>query len=351
MKGQRYFISKTITSEGWGEVAASRLGAGWEGYVWGVDAESVLLVDSEDGVIRLVTPEIGDGAFHVVVEQGSATLWGALTMIKRGLYASCDGDQLRLGDELTVRLPHSAPWESGLSWWRENCPIAGPAIGRDLAILSDWLMARAPEESLGGLLPDLLAPGDTADKAAKRLDLSREVRLYRWRAGRILDTLWPALASGDIAVAEAAIHRLTGLDTRSPSSGDCFMLGVIAGTQLWSEFLIEGSGLRAKSLLVRLTRTFSEHTGPLGRALLLNALENRWDIRWHTLYAALTPSAKARQPRSHPHHSHNQLLSVAGAWLAQDKVAASAALAGLVMPFLWYQRFLLNHSSPWARDR
>ena len=337
MKRQADSILTTITSQGWGDRAASQLDATWRGHVRQVAADSVLLVGAEGGAIRLVTQEIGDGPLYVVVNQNAAATWRSLPL---GLYAWRSEHNLHLGDHVTVRLPERPPWESTLSWWRKDCPLGDALLARRLALLSDWLMARAPEDTLAAVLPDLLTSGSTAEKANQRADLPPQVRLFHWRAGSIFDLLWPALASGDMAIAESAVKLLTELDQRSPSSGDSFMLGWIAGTQLWSKFLTEGCGLRAKSLLLRLTRTVAERTGQLGQALLLNALQDRWGAHWHDLYAALSAQRTANGS-SDLNSLQNQLFAVAHAWLAQDPVAASAALAGFVMPFLWYQRFML----------
>jgi hypothetical protein len=43
---------------------------------------------------------------------------------------------------------------------------------------------------------------------------------------------------------------------------------------------------------------------------------------------------------SRPHDLQERVETVAAEWLAQDEVTGSAALAGVVVPFLWYQRFL-----------
>ncbi len=65
MKRQADSILTTITSQGWGDTAASQLDGTWRGYVRQVTADSVLLVGADGGAIRLVTQEIGDGPLYL----------------------------------------------------------------------------------------------------------------------------------------------------------------------------------------------------------------------------------------------------------------------------------------------
>ncbi|MGH2541219.1 MAG: hypothetical protein ACRDIB_00385 [Ardenticatenaceae bacterium] len=318
----------------WGDLAAARLDTAWLGRVWESNAESLLLVDRDGEILRLVTAEIGDGPFHVVVEEPMAAHWPALP---RGLYAWRVGRELWLGDDLTVRLPASPPWQSHLDWRQEATDVEEFALSRHLALLGDWLLARAPESTLAGLLPELLAVGaPLPQEVADRPYLPRQARLFRWRGARVLGELLPALETGDLAAAEMAVNRLAGLGGGMAPAGDWFMLGLVAGIQLWPDFLSEGSGLRADALLHRLVRSVTERTSLLARAMLTAALEqNRWDAPWHTLHATLLASGP------YPDELRAEIERVASAWLARDEVGASAALAGLVAPFLWYQRFLL----------
>jgi len=335
MKALSPAISTTLTSKQWGDLAALALHANWRGHIRHVTANHILLVGVEGGVIRLVKEEIECGPLTVLVNQQQATAWSTLPL---GLYVWRNGHTLRLGDDLTVRLPDSWPSDSTLSWWRADYPLTNVILGRRLALLSDWLMARAPEDTIAGVLPDLLAAGNTAEQAHQRADLPREVRLFRWRVGRIVNLLWPALASGDMAMAERAVKWLVVLD--QSQDADTFMLGCIAGTQLWSEFLSKSSGLQAKSVLRRITRTLAEETNPLGQALLFNALDNHWDQAWHELYLALAAETTATG-RSDVQSLRFLLFATANKWITQDRDTAYAALAGVVLPFLWYQRFIM----------
>ncbi len=318
----------------WGDIAAERLSVAWLGRVWESDVHSLLLVDRDGLVVRMVNTGLGNGPFDVVVPDAMAESWAALP---RGLYAWRVGKELWLGDHLTLRLPSAEPWPSTLFWQRERLPTDERTLARHLALLADWLLARAPDATIAGLLPELLvAGGPLAKEVADRPHLPMRERLFRWRAARALGSLLPALASGDLATAETSVNHLAGLGTGTPPLGDWFVLGLVAGIQLWPEFLSEGSGLRADSLLQRLVRSVAERTSLLGRALLVAALdEHRWGATWHALHAALLADGPhAGDPRE-------RIEREAAAWLAQDEAVASAALSGLLLPFLWHQRFFL----------
>ncbi|MDQ4075909.1 MAG: hypothetical protein M3220_06630 [Chloroflexota bacterium] len=318
----------------WGDIAAARFDSAWLGRVWESQEQSLLLVDQAGEVIRLVTAEIGDGPFHVVVPDAMAKQW---EQFPRGLYGWRVGQEVWLGDDLTLHLPEAGSWQSTLRWKREEIGVDKEVISRHLALLGDWLLARAPEGSLAGVLPDLLATGGGLPReVADRPYLPTQKRLFRWRAARALGAFLPSVTRGDLAAAEEAVNHLAGLGNGQPPAGDWFMLGFMAGVQLWPEFLSEGSGLRGEALLQRLVRSVTERTSLLGRATLSAALdEHRWDARWHTLHAALTATGL------YPDQLRDDITRVAAEWLEQDEAAASAGLGGIAVPFLWYQRFLL----------
>ncbi len=334
MASHRRPIPVSLAAQSWGDLAVARMPPNWLGRVWESDAHSVLLVDQEGQIVRLVTETIGDGPFHIVVPGEAVERWEQLP---RNLYCWRVGSELWFGDAFTLHLPSTRPWESTLTWDRDELDVDETVVARRLALLGDWLLARAPEGSIPGVLPELLASiasGSPLGKAADRPDLPLNARLFRWRSARVLGGFLPALASGDLAAAETSVNSLAGLGAGSPPAGDQFLLGLIAGVYLWPEFLSEGSGLNAPSLVQRLARSVAERTSLLGDATLRAALDGRWEARWHALRDALVAMD------SRPHDLQERVETVAAEWLAQDEVTGSAALAGVVVPFLWYQRFL-----------
>lgn len=320
-----------LAAQSWGDLAAARLAPNWLGRVWESDAQTVLLVDGDGQVVRLVTDRIGDGPFHLVVPDAVAGRWERLP---RNLYCWRVGQALWFGDSFTLYLPSTPPWQSTLTWERDVLDVDETVVARHLALLADWLLARAPEGSMPGVLPELLASGKPLGKAADRPDLPLTQRLFRWRSARVLGDFLPAIAAGDLAAAETAVNSLAGLGAGSPPAGDHFLLGFMAGVALWPEFIEESSGLNARTLLQRLARSVAERTSLLGDTTIRAALEGRWSAPWHALQHALTNT------HVRPDEQRLSIEQLAAAWIEQDEPTGSAALAGLVVPFLWYQRFL-----------
>lgn len=309
----------------WGDMAAQRLGPDWLGRVWDIHAQGATLVDDpwKGEVVRLVAPSSNLASFDVVLDPDE---WeAALARLERWTFAWRVGSKLWIGDSLTVQLPASEPYPTTLNWG--ELTLDETALHRRLVWLSDFVLARAPEATFAGLLPELLATG----KAGKRPDLPPQERVLRWRAGRGLSALLPALARGNLATAEWATNVLAGLGPGVPSAGDRFLAGLLAGLRLWPQFL-EATGLNQETVVVRLMRTAAERTDLVGGALLRDAAGDRYGAPWHELAEVLQNKDACSDER------RQALETVAQQWLAQPRMLGSSGLAGLLAPFLWHQR-------------
>lgn len=320
----------TLRAQSWGQLAATYVQEGWVGQLWEANEQGIILVDVQGCLIHLVTPLRGEGPFNIVLPPASLPS-------RQGLHPRLrtwrSGDDLWIGEGLVLRLPSTPPWSSTLDWSQER-PVTPETLGRHLALLADWLMARAPEATLGGLLPELLIPERTPREIAARPDLNPAACLFRRQVAQCLKTLLPALVEGDLAHAERAMSYVAGLGPGMPPAGDYVALGLVAGLHLWTPFMEEGSGLHVEALGRRLLRIAAERTTRLGCATLQAALEGHWGQRWHILYYALT------QADRYPDRQWARIEQIAAGWLAQELSGASAALSGLLLPFLWHQRFL-----------
>lgn len=308
---------------GWGDLAAAQLHHNMLLRVWEVEAQSVLLVgDPAAGeVVRLVGDEVGHGPLHLIVAAPEA----AFAALRRGTWVWRVGRELWFGDSLTLRLPDVDPWPSALTW--TEVPLDEVTLRRRLTWLADALLARAPEGDFGGLLPELVVSGTVTDRS----DLDPQERLLRWRAGRVLTSLMPALAQGDVAQAEQAVNWAAGLGPGSPPAGDRFLLGLLAGLRLWPAFL-EATGLNQETLVRRLARSAAERTGILGGAMLRAAQRGAYGEDWHRLAAILQHEDACGDER------RQALEDEVLVWLENEGVLGSSALAGLVLPLLWEQR-------------
>ncbi|MDQ7028572.1 MAG: DUF2877 domain-containing protein, partial [Ardenticatenia bacterium] len=245
-----------------------------------------------------------------------------------GTWAWRVGRELWIGDSLTVCLPDVEPW-MGLLAWSALHGIEDVELRRRLHWLADALLARAPEGSFAGLLPELVAGEELTD----RPDLARHDRLLRWRAARVLRPLMPALETGDMVVVETLGNRAAGLGPGTPPAGDHFLIGLVAGLRVWPH-VVEASGLKLEPVLRRLILGAAERTDALGWELLQGALNHVFDEPWHHLAHLL------RDDSSPPDEQHARLVALVQAWLKRPDMLGSSGLAGFVLPFLWHQRVM-----------
>ncbi len=312
----------------WGERAAAQLHHDWLARVWISEAEGALLLTDDGEMVRIVPYTIGDGDFYLVLDADAPPLQ---RLIPRGTYAWRVGNELWIGDSLTVRLPESEPWSGWLDWQAFDTPP--DVLARRLALLGDALLARAPEGSFAGLLPELLADQPIPD----RPDLPRDKRLFRWRAARVLRGLMQAFQVGDMRTVEALTNRAAGLGPGAPPAGDHFLMGLIAGLRLWPA-VIEASGLHVEPVLKRMIAGAAERTSLLGWMLLNDALNHMYPAPWHHLAALLREPADAR-PTDEQQAALMDLLQV---WLKRPDALAASGLAGFLLPFLWDRRHLAD---------
>lgn len=306
----------------WGEQTAARLDKDWLARVWHVDSAGALLVDVDGNVVRVVPESVGNASFYLVLDAEAPNLDNVL---QRNGWAWRVGDQLWFGDSLTIQLPASRPWRSDLRW---NEPeVDRTTLTRRLHWLADTVMARAPEGTFAGVLPDLLANREIQD----RQYLDGAARLMRWRAGRVLNTLMPALENGDMAVAEQFANRASGLGPGSPPAGDHFLIGLIAGIRLWPD-LLQRTGLKVEPVLRRMVVGAANRTSLLGWTLIQNALVHDFSVPWHDLFGAVCEATE------HPPTRRRRLRSLAIAWLDRPDGFGVSGLAGFLLPFLWERR-------------
>ncbi|GEM_PF-1118085 len=309
----------------WGEKAAARLHDDWLGRVWITEPEGVLLFSETGEIVRLVPYEIGNASCYVVLAPGQAD---ALRRLKRNTWVWRVGRELWIGDSLTICLPDVEPW-TGLLAWSALHGVEEADLRRRLYWLADALLARAPEGSFAGILPELLAGEELVD----RPDLGRQERLLRWRAARVLRPLMPALESGDMVVVETLGNRAAGLGPGAPPAGDHFLMGLVAGLRVWPH-VVEASGLKLEPVLRRMVLGAAERTGLLGWTMLQEALNHVFSEPWHHLARALQDNS------GRPDEQHARLVALVQAWLERPDGLGASGLAGFVLPFLWHQRVM-----------
>lgn len=300
-------MSRVVQATGWGDLAAAALQPGWTATIEPAGASSLLLRGDDEALVRIVPAHFERDPFHLHLPlPGSVLPPGAPAQRARVVE-----ERLFLGDRV-LRLPVTAPWISRLHWGIEHHLLGAEPLARGLALLGDWLLARGPDSALTGRLPELL------ERPA--------------RAGGVVADFVPALFRGDLARAERAIPALVAAGEGRPTEGEWFVVGLIAGIQLWPIFSHGGSGLLAPSLLDRMARSAMERSSPLGAGWMAAALESHYGEQWHLIHRALTRRGSSADRR------RDALRAAAADWLARDRRGGAAALAGLLLPFLWFQR-------------
>jgi hypothetical protein len=317
--------ARELNARRWGNRAAMTLQHDWVGWVQQRTADEIILADNEANVIRLVTVECDDGPHNLVLP----SLQG-LESVNEGRYVMCVHRTLWFSN-IALRLPTTTAWDSTLFWQTPATPAVSEHTARHLALMADWLLARAPEGTFAALIPDLLVAGRLTATVAHRTDLPAASRLFLVQVAETLSFFMPALTEGNMAAVEQGATQLAGLGDGTLPAGTAFLIGMVAGLRLWEPFCEEGSGLQAAGIIHRLTRGHATATTSLGDALLRAANDHAWEARWHTLHAALTAAP------GNSDDQRNYLRMLATAWLDYNPALASASLAGLLLPFLWHQ--------------
>jgi hypothetical protein len=312
----------------WGNRAAMTLQHDWVGWVQKRSGHELILVDNDSNVIRLVTPETDDGPLNVVIPS-----WRAVEGVNEGRYVMCVHKTLWFGN-LAVHLPDIVAWDSTLFWQAPTTLQGVKHAARHLALLADWLFARAPEGTIAALVPELLLDNRLTAVVSTRTDLPLSDRTVLVNATEVLSFMMPALTDGDMSVVEQGARQLVGLGDGTFPVGAALLIGLVAGLRFWNPFLDEGSGLHPDGVTHRLTRGHLHHTTFLGNAMLLAADNDEWEARWHSLHAALAAPPRADEQQ------REYLRMLATAWIEHDPDVGSASLAGLLLPFLWHQHHI-----------
>jgi formyl-CoA transferase/CoA:oxalate CoA-transferase len=270
--------------------------APFRGRVWRCSGAACHLLGEGGRAVSLVTAEVGAGPLNVVVE-GDAPFRD----LKEGLEARIDGEQLTVGERLTVSLRDAAPWDATLRW--------GEIGGEALAALWAHVEAQATSESLLTVWVPSVRPLRGA-----RMALVENAR-------NAAEQLLLALHLGHEARAGVYVKSLAGLGPGVTPAGDDFLLGLMAGLRARPSFLAAG-GLSAERVCETIVTEAVDHTHAFSVARLKAAQAGQMDVPWHGLAAALTGG------------DEKAIHQAADALLRFGATSGADALAGFVGPFL-----------------
>lgn len=200
-------------------------------------------------VLAFVTPEIGNGPFHIVVD----TLPSALPLAPaEGWPLWKEPGTLRIGPWALQVGPKTRVWDPNPAW--NDVSVQDGALRRLSRVVSETFENRHSPLPPGRILREQL-----------------QARTRR---------LVSALASGDVAAAEASARALAGLGPGLTPSGDDILAGALLG--LWARH-----HPRCQRLAAAVFGAAGSRTTTLSRAFLRAASLGQATERWHRLVEAL----------------------------------------------------------------
>jgi hypothetical protein len=203
------------------------------------------LEDEQGRILAVVTPEAGDGPFHIVLTREIA-----LNLAAPGAQAWREGTTLTLADWI-VDWAQARRWHPGLT------PATIPA--QSLARLSDCVRANERfQERMTGI----------DGRSASRL-----------QQGAIM--VAAGAVTGDEEALQAGVALLMGLGPGLTPAGDDYLLGALARLHL-------DAAAPDVSALARYVAANAPRTTKLSRAWLLHGVQARFDARWHALQKAMS---------------------------------------------------------------
>ena len=249
------------------------------------------LINERGEVLSVVTPQIGDGPFNLVVENGicfsehlnldspircaetavSHRRAPSINRVKAPIFHA----RLHLG-ALTIDIAEAELWNPRPDWEKLHVK-RGDILGQIMSL-------RAPTGAQESFSGEGIAPVHTC-----HLPRTNEMRgVSGWRQGRTLfamtaitDSLSSALVSADLSSSIAAARQLAGLGIGLTPSGDDFILGAILATWFFHPPDI------AKVLAEEIADSTAPLTTSLSAAWLRSAGRGEAGILWHEFFDAL----------------------------------------------------------------
>lgn len=222
-----------------------------------VFARACDLIAADDRVLAIVTPEIGNGPFNVVVPS-----LDFLQYISLGDPVHVTPECLRIGP-LDIDLAAAVEWHPCPDWatLREQQARILARIGVFESVLHD----HAPTNSLAQLVVSLPPPESMLERHVLRV-----VRDHWSVFEQSLRTL-------DHGMCMSSAARLAGLGNGLTPAGDDWLLGCALAAQIGLP------SLRAAELLIDAVQHAATHTSPLSAAWLRAAAEGACSHYWHKL--------------------------------------------------------------------
>jgi hypothetical protein len=232
------------------------------------------LVNERGEVLCIVTPQIGNGPFNLVIEED----FPFSNYLHEQSLISIDGDQLYLGD-LTIHTIKAKLWLPRPDW--------------------EWLYT-------------------SKDNLLTQLTLLPNKNLKPQLPAPLLSTLTVSIAVADIHSSLAAVQKLAGLGIGLTPSGDDFIMGALYAAWIIHPFDI------ATDITKEIVRAAAPLTTSLSAAWLRAAGMGEAGILWHEFFDALSGADTVR------------IQTAMDKILAVGETSGADALAGFIGTFISY---------------
>lgn len=250
------------------------------------------LIDAEQYVLSLVTPETGSGPFNVVVPPVDFT-----RNVTPADSVCAAPDHLRVGT-LDIDLSAAAVWNPSPDWLALR--DQRDRILARIDVLESALRDHAPANSLAHVVVDLPTPESAVEAQMLRV-AAQQARVFV-QGLRVLDR--------GMCVSSAA--RLAGLGGGLTPAGDDWLLGCALAAWIVQPFP------RAVAIVQQAIRHAVAQTNPLSAAWLEMAAHGMCSHRWHVLLDCLA------------HGSGRDLYAAAREVVRQGHSSGADALAGFI---------------------
>jgi hypothetical protein len=236
--------------------------------VLAVFARACNLLTHDGQVVALVTPQVGDGPFNVVVE-GARDCFAGIEPGDENTTVTLKDDVLQV-NRLRVDLGRARVWEPRPDW--ETLRARRAAMTARLPALRAFSLRHAPANSLLTLLNS--RPGGET--------LTGAISATAQEAARALRQGW----RGDLERLQCGAVGLAGLGNGLTPSGDDF----VGGAMLWAWLAHPAPA----SLCDALVQVSAPRTTTLSAAFLRAAARGECGAPWHALLAALSAGGEAK---------------------------------------------------------
>ncbi|MBI4279280.1 MAG: DUF2877 domain-containing protein [Armatimonadetes bacterium] len=301
-------------------------------------------LDANGIILAVVAPALEEGPFSIVLREETAPFGD----LDAGEQIVGDGRRLRLGGAVEIDLTRAAAWDPRLS------PVAVPREAAEA--VARRLMARAPEESIAALLPEILGragtlPAARPDPAEARGIATRapEAEPPHFAAAREgMTRALAAVRAGRKEDLAAAARRLTGLGPGLTPAGDDFLAGLLLGLHAarvessarWRAAARKPAAmareLAAAEAGAAITAAVEGRTTRISLAYLAAAAGGLASAPWHRLVKALAghPRASTISARTERNEAPEAVADAVDRVLRVGETSGADMLAGFVATLL-----------------